>query len=164
MDLVTETKLRSPERESNTHFGGYLLETEPFIVKKDLKFYHLQLSKLYLFKIDYFCRINIQMENLNRNIIISRLVRNEKNIKKFGVIKVGLFGSFQVGQENEDSDIDILVEFQKDKNNYDNFINLCFLMDELFLGRKVEVVTKNSLSPYIGPKILQQVEYVPFSS
>lgn len=104
------------------------------------------------------------MEDLNRNIIISRLVRNETNIKKFGVIKVGLFGSFQVGKQNEDSDIDILVEFQKDKTNYDNFINLCFLLDELFQDRKVEVVTKNSLSPYIGPKILQQVEYVPFST
>ena len=104
------------------------------------------------------------MTDLDRNIIISRLVRNEKNIKKFGVIRVGLFGSFQVGQQNEDSDIDILVEFQKDKINYDNFINLCFLLDELFQDRKVEVVTKNSLSPYIGPKILEQVEYVPFSS
>ena len=104
------------------------------------------------------------MKDLDRNIIMSRLVRNEMSIKKFGVIKVGLFGSFLTGQQTQDSDIDILVEFQKDKTNYDNFINLCFLMDELFLGRKVEVVTKNSLSPYIGPKILQQVEYVPFSS
>ena len=104
------------------------------------------------------------MTHLNRNIIISRLIRNEKTIKQFGVIKVGLFGSFLTGQQHEQSDIDILVEFQKDMNSYDNFINLCFLMDDLFQGRKVEIVTKNSLSPYIGPKILQQVEYVQFSS
>ena len=88
----------------------------------------------------------------------------EINIKKFGVIKLGLFGSFLAGKQNDQSDIDILVEFQKDKNSFDNFINLCFLLDDLFQGRKVEVVTKNSLSPYIGPKILQQVEYVPFSA
>ena len=105
----------------------------------------------------------IKMEKLNRNIIISRLIRNEKIIKQFGVVKVGLFGSYLSGIQNDQSDIDILIEFRNDKNNYDNFINLCFLLDELFQGRKVDVVTKNSLSPYIGPKILQQVEYVPFS-
>jgi predicted nucleotidyltransferase len=104
------------------------------------------------------------MEELNRNIIISRLLQNEKNIRNFGVARVGLFGSFLSGRQNEHSDIDLLIEFQKDKISYDNFINLCFLMDELFQGRKVEVVTTNALSPYIGPKILQQVEYVSFSS
>jgi predicted nucleotidyltransferase len=103
------------------------------------------------------------MKELDHDIIISQLVQNEKDIKQFGVIKIGLFGSFLTGQQNEHSDIDILVEFQKDKSSYDNFINLCFLLDGLFQGIKVEVVTKNSLSPYIGPKILQQVEYVPFS-
>ncbi|MCX6251928.1 MAG: nucleotidyltransferase domain-containing protein [Bacteroidetes bacterium] len=104
------------------------------------------------------------MEDLNRNIIISRLVRNEIPIRQLGVEKVGLFGSYLTDQQNELSDVDILVEFKKDKNSYDNFINLCFLLDDLFQGKKVEVVTTNSLSPYIGPKILQQVEYAPFSS
>jgi hypothetical protein len=104
------------------------------------------------------------MKELNRNIIISLLIQNENSLKQFGVSKIGLFGSFLTGFQNEESDIDLLVEFHKDKISYDNFINLCFLLDGLFQGRKVDVVTKNSLSPYIGPKILQQVEYVPFSA
>ncbi|MBE0648961.1 MAG: nucleotidyltransferase family protein [Bacteroidales bacterium] len=104
------------------------------------------------------------MEDLNRNIIVSLLTENEKKIKQFGVLKIGLFGSFLTGDQNEHSDIDILVEFHQDKISYDNFINLCFLLDGLFQNSKVEVVTKDSLSPYIGPKILQQVEYVPFSA
>ena len=104
------------------------------------------------------------MEELDRNIIISRLIRNEQSIKQFGVVKVGLFGSYLTGHQHERSDIDFLVEFRKEKTSYDNFINLCFLLDSLFKGRKVEVVTTNSLSPYIGPKILQQVEYAPFSA
>jgi uncharacterized protein len=104
------------------------------------------------------------MEELNRNIILSRLIRNEQTIKQYGVEKVGLFGSFVTGNQHERSDIDILVEFRKDKTSYDNFINLCFLLDSLFQGRKVEVVTTNSLSPYIGPRILKQVEYAAFSS
>ena len=104
------------------------------------------------------------MEKLNRNIIISRLVSNTKTIRNLGVDKVGLFGSYLIDKQNSQSDIDILVEFQKGENKFDNFMNLCFLLDELFKGKKVEVVTTNSLSPYIGPKILQQVEYVPLSS
>jgi len=103
------------------------------------------------------------MEILERDIIIARLVQNEKIIRQYGVEKVGLFGSYLTNKQTEKSDIDILVEFGKDKTNFDNFINLCFFLDGLFLGKKVEVVTKNSLSPYIGPKILQSVEYAPFS-
>ncbi len=103
------------------------------------------------------------MKELNQNSIIAELVLNEKRIKQFGVGKIGLFGSFLADQQNEQSDIDILVEFREDMNSYDNFINLCFLLDSLFKGRKVDVVTKNALSPYIGPKILQQVKYVQFS-
>jgi hypothetical protein len=97
-------------------------------------------------------------------MIISLLSQNEKSIKQYGVLKVGLFGSFLTGVQNEQSDIDILVEFKEDRVSYDNFINLCFLLDSLFQGRKVEVVTKNSLSPYIGPKILKKIEYVTFSA
>jgi hypothetical protein len=104
------------------------------------------------------------MKELNRNTIIAQILRNENKIRQLGVIKLGLFGSFLTGQQNENSDIDILVEFQMDKISYDNFINLCFLLDGIFQDRKVDVVTKDSLSPYIGPKILQQVEYVPFSA
>ena len=104
------------------------------------------------------------MEELNGKIILSRLIRNEQIIKQYGVEKVGLFGSFITDERTKQSDVDILVEFKKDKVSYDNFINLCFLLDSLFQGRKVEVVTTNSLSPYIGSKILKQVEYATFSS
>ena len=102
------------------------------------------------------------METLEKGIIISRLVQNEKTFRQFGVEKVGLFGSYLTNRQTEKSDIDILIEFGKDRTTFDNFINLCFFLDDLFQGKKVEVVTKNSLSPYIGPKILQTVEYAPF--
>ena len=43
---------------------------------------------------------------------------------------------------------------------FKNFMNFCFMMDDLFSKIKVEVVTKNGLSPFIGPYILKEVEYV----
>lgn len=58
-----------------------------------------------------------------------------------------------------ESDVDFLIEFLPEKKNYDNFINLSFYLEEL-LGRKVEIVTPQSLSKYIGPHILRNAEYV----
>ena len=100
------------------------------------------------------------MKGFDKNIITSILLANKSQIQKLGVIELGLFGSYVRNEENRESDIDILVEFESSKETFDNFINLCFLFDELFKDKKVEVVTKDSLSPYIGPYILKEVEYV----
>lgn len=97
---------------------------------------------------------------LTKDEIIQVLKRQQPKIQNLGVSTLGLFGSYARNQQHQDSDIDLLVDFQADKYNYDNFINLCFMLDELFEGKKIEVVTKKSLSPYIGPKILQTVQYV----
>jgi hypothetical protein len=56
------------------------------------------------------------------------------------------------------SDVDILVEFDPQRKSFDNFMDLAFYLDDL-LGRKVDLVTTESLSPYIGPHILHEVEY-----
>lgn len=73
--------------------------------------------------------------------------------------KIGLFGSFVRGHQNADSDVDLLVEFEPDKKTFDNFINLSFFLEDL-LKHRVELVTRESLSPYIGPHILAEIEYV----
>lgn len=77
----------------------------------------------------------------------------------FGVRRIGVFGSFVHGTPKPESDVDILVEFHPDRKSYDNFINLAFFLEDVF-GRRVELVTTESLSPYIGPRILDDVEYV----
>jgi len=80
-------------------------------------------------------------------------------IKSFGVSKLGVFGSFITGNLKNESDVDLLVEFYPEHKSYDNYINLSYYLEGL-LGRKVELVTPQSLSKYIGPKILSQTEYV----
>lgn len=97
---------------------------------------------------------------LNKQYIFNRLTQRKSDIKKFGVNKIGLFGSYVRGDQKEDSDIDILIEFEKEKKTFDNFMSLCFFLDDLFSGKKVEVVTTGGLSKYIGPYILKEVEYV----
>ena len=62
-----------------------------------------------------------------------------------------------------ESDVDLLVEFEPNKKTFTNFSNLVFFLEDL-LGQRVEIVTVESLSPYIGPYILREVEYVTISA
>jgi len=87
---------------------------------------------------------------------------NKSQIQQFGAKSIGLFGSFMTNNQNDSSDIDLLVEFDKDKKNFDNFINLALFLEDLF-GRKVELITTESISKYLKPSILNQVEYVNFT-
>jgi predicted nucleotidyltransferase len=92
------------------------------------------------------------------------IIRNhQQEIRGFGVSRYGFFGSFVRGESTEQSDIDILVEFEPGQKTFDNFMQLAFILEEL-LGREVDLVTPESLSPYIGPHILEEVEYASISS
>lgn len=94
----------------------------------------------------------------NKQQVLDRVIRNKAELKKFGVKRFGLFGSFLKGRQNPGSDIDFLVEFEKGLKTFDNFMNLSFFLEDL-MERKVDLVTVESLSPHIGPKILREVEY-----
>ncbi len=96
----------------------------------------------------------------NKVALLQTLIEHRNEIKSFGVKQLGLFGSFAHDTAiHPDSDIDFLVEFEPDEKTFDNFMDLSFYLEEL-LGRKVELITPQSLSPYIGPHILKQVEHV----
>jgi predicted nucleotidyltransferase len=91
--------------------------------------------------------------------VFERILRNRGEIEGFGVRKLGLFGSFVRGEQGPQSDVDLLVEFEAGKKTFDGFTGLSLLLEDL-LQRPVELVTTESLSPYIGPRILGEVEYV----
>ena len=96
----------------------------------------------------------------NKTILIKQLTAHQKEIKALGVKQLGVFGSFAKGVGiHKDSDVDLLVEFEQGKKTYDNFMDLSFFLEEL-LGRKIELITQQSLSKYIGPHILKQVENI----
>jgi predicted nucleotidyltransferase len=92
--------------------------------------------------------------------ILKTLKSNKLKLTKFGISSVGLFGSYIRGEQSSESDIDLLIDFELEKENFDNFMAVCDLFEKIFKNEKIEVVTKNGLSPYIGPKILNEVQYV----
>ena len=95
----------------------------------------------------------------DKRAVIDCIRAARKRLDALGVVRIGLFGSFAKGLQTAASDVDILVEFQPDKHSFDNFMDVSFLLEDV-LGRKVELVTPESLSPYIGPHILKEVEDV----
>jgi predicted nucleotidyltransferase len=98
-----------------------------------------------------------------KEFIFQRIKDEREKLALFGVKNIGLFGSFVKGSQTSLSDIDILVEFMPEKHTFDNFMEVAFLLEEL-LGRKVELVTTEALSPHIGPHILREVERVPIAA
>ncbi|MBI5191221.1 MAG: nucleotidyltransferase family protein [Nitrospirae bacterium] len=77
--------------------------------------------------------------------------------RQFGVKRIGVFGSFARGEQTKMSDVDVLVEFDRPVGLFE-FIGLEMHLEGL-LGRKVDLVTKNALKPYIKDRILEEVMY-----
>ena len=83
------------------------------------------------------------------------LKEHENEIKRrFGVKRIGIFGSHARGAEKETSDVDVLVEFTKP--SFDNFMDLAFFLEDLF-GKEVDLVTTKGLSPYVAPFVEREV-------
>lgn len=102
------------------------------------------------------------MRVVNKRQIIELLKENSEKLERFGVSRIGVFGSFVSGGQNEDSDVDLLVEFTSGQKNFRNFIGTANFTEDL-LGRKVDLLTPQSLSPYIAPHIEKEIEYVQIS-
>jgi predicted nucleotidyltransferase len=92
--------------------------------------------------------------------ILSAIKAKRTELSKFGISDIGLFGSYLRGDQSEKSDIDLLIDFETDKENYDNYMAVYDILEQLFKNERVDVVTRNGLSPYIGPEILNEVQYV----
>lgn len=90
--------------------------------------------------------------------VFTLLRQNGEQLRRFGVGRVSVFGSFARGEPNDDSDVDILVEFEADRKSFDNFLALAEFLEGLF-GRKVDLLTPESLNPRFGHHILSEAEH-----
>jgi predicted nucleotidyltransferase len=83
---------------------------------------------------------------MNRSEILARLEARESEIRaRFGVERLGLFGSAARDELGADSDVDILVKFAGPAR-YDNYLGLRAALEQL-LGRRVDLVTETGLKP-----------------
>ncbi|RLG25695.1 nucleotidyltransferase [Methanosarcinales archaeon] len=94
--------------------------------------------------------------------VIDILREHEREIReRYGVKRIGVFGSYVRGEEEVTSDVDILVEFEKP--TFDNFIDLAFYLEELF-GKRVDLLTLEGVKGIrikeIAKEIMESVIYV----
>lgn len=95
---------------------------------------------------------------LAKEEILKKFEENKQEIKKFGVKKIGLFGSYVRGDQKGKSDIDILVEFKNGKKTFDNYMGLIMFLEDLF-SCKVDLVIAENIKPLLKPYVLSEVEY-----
>ena len=84
------------------------------------------------------------------------LKKHERELReRYGIKKIGIFGSYSRGEASEGSDLDILVEFEKPIGLF-KFLELEEYLSDL-VGVKVDLVSKKALKPHIGKRILEEV-------
>ena len=81
--------------------------------------------------------------------------------RRFGVRRIGLFGSCARGEETGSSDVDILVEFEHP--DFDNYMELAFYLEDL-LGRHVDLLTPEGVRSIrvgnVAENIRREIVYV----
>jgi predicted nucleotidyltransferase len=96
---------------------------------------------------------------MNRDIQVILQERKNYLVEKFGVMEIAIFGSYARGEQREDSDIDLIVDFKEGCKTFDNYMDLKFYLEELF-GKKVDLVIKSAINPRIKPFIIEEAIYV----
>lgn len=96
---------------------------------------------------------------MDKNEII-KIIKNRKKelTSQYGVRRLGLFGSYLKNKQHKRSDIDLLVQFDRDIDLFD-FIDLREYLENQ-LNVKVDLVMESALKPNLGKYILEEVEYV----
>ncbi len=80
-------------------------------------------------------------------------------LRSAGVLRLGVFGSVARGEAGPSSDLDVLVGFRPEARTLDNLLAVAEALEQVF-HRPVDLVTEDSLSPYLGPRILPSVRYI----
>lgn len=97
--------------------------------------------------------------NLFDKPVVRRLKTiNPKLNQEFGVSRIGIFGSYVNDEEQKNSDIDLLVEFDRPVNLFEFSRLKSFLSSQL--GIQVDLVTPGGLKPLVKDQILKSVAYL----
>jgi len=92
---------------------------------------------------------------MTRSELLEQLTANLADLRaEFGVVSLHLFGSMARGDEDGDSDVDLLVEFERPIGLL-RFVGLKLRLEEL-LGRPVDLVEPDALHPRLRDRILAE--------
>jgi len=97
---------------------------------------------------------------IEKELVIKKLKEIKDYLRKeYGVEKIGLFGSLVRNEQNESSDIDLLIEIQTEMLSLIKYMKLKFFLEDI-LGRKVDLVLKRAIKPRLRERIFREIIYV----
>ena len=94
------------------------------------------------------------------SVVAQRIQSEVRRIRELGVARLALFGSAARDEMDDVSDIDVLVAFLPGQKSFDSFMELKFLLEDLFPARHVDLVLESSLKPAIRDKVLSEARDV----
>ncbi len=94
----------------------------------------------------------------NRNDVLTILERNRDAVRGFGVLRLGLFGSFATDEARADSDLDFVVEFER--KSFDAYMDLKAYLEDLF-GRPVDLVIQEAVKPRLRRVVVEEAIHAP---
>ena len=91
---------------------------------------------------------------------VKAVIKDKKNKLQtdFGVTSIGIFGSYVRGEQNEESDVDILVDMRDGVTLFDLMALELYLSD--LMGKKADVVMRDGLKSRIASQVLSEVVYL----
>ena len=93
-------------------------------------------------------------------LVLSELRSHIEEIREtYKISRIGVFGSVSREEDSPESDVDILIDFIPGKVKYRAFIGLADALEQI-LSRLVDLITVNSLSPYMRPDIEKEVIWI----
>jgi len=88
---------------------------------------------------------------LGRDEVLRVLREHRKEFKRFGVVSVRLFGSVARDEASDDSDVDVLAEFERPLT-FRRYVGFKFFLEDL-LGLSVDLVTERGLKERVRPNV-----------
>lgn len=89
--------------------------------------------------------------------ILDLLYTHRRELRTMGVVRLGLFGSYVRGEQQDDSDIDLLVQIEP--FNFTSWMDVWNFLEDRF-GLKVDLVPEKDLRPELRSYVMPEVRYV----
>ena len=99
------------------------------------------------------------MKKLTKEIILKTLHKHKEEIRKLGVKKLILFGSYARNQQNAYSDIDFLVEYKEGRGLFRDSVGLLHLLRDKLFNKKIDLVKPKLIREELKSDILRGTQY-----
>jgi predicted nucleotidyltransferase len=94
----------------------------------------------------------------NRDEVLKLIEQNQTTLKRLGVRRLGLFGSYARGEAMPESDLDFVVELSE--KSFDAYMDTKLFLEDLFQSR-VDLVAMSAIKPRLLPIIQREAIYAP---